>query len=67
MTHPTIAQALAPFRPLTYADYYYVDLGFRHELGKADDHEYKRAYDEGPEARRLMNRGAMEAMSVWSY
>ena len=67
MTHPTIAQALAPFRPLTYADHYYVDLGFRHELGKADDHEYKRAYDEGSEARRLMNRGAMEAMSVWSY
>ena len=67
MTHPTIAQALAPFRPLTYADHYYVDLGFRHELGKADDHEYKRAYDEGQQARRLMNRGAMEAMSVWSY
>ena len=58
----TIAQALAPFRPLTYTDHYYVDLGYRHELGKADDHEYKRAYGEGAEARRLLSRGAMEAM-----
>ena len=65
--NPTIQEALAPFRPLTYADHYYVDLGFRHELGKADDYEYNRAYDEGQQARRLMNRGAMEAMSVWSY
>ena len=58
----TVAQALAPFRPLTYTDHYYVDLGYRHELGKADDHEYKRAYGEGQEARRLLSRGAMEAM-----
>lgn len=58
----TIADALAPFRPLTYTEHYYVDLGYRHELGKANDHEYKRAYGEGPEARRLLNRGAMEAM-----
>jgi hypothetical protein len=49
-------------RPLTYADHYYVDLGYRHELGKVDDHEYKMAMAEGPEARRLMGRGAMEAM-----
>ena len=67
MTHPTILQALAPFRPLTYTEHYYVDLGYQHELGKANEDEYKRAYDEGQQARRLMNRGAMEAMSVWSY
>ncbi len=59
----TIAEALAPFRPLTYTDHYYIDLGYRHELGKANDHEYKRAYGEGPEARRLLSRGAMEAMT----
>ena len=58
----TIADALAPFRPLTYTDHYYVDLGYRHELGKADDHEYKQAMAEGQEARRLLSRGAMEAM-----
>ena len=58
----TIAEALAPFRPLTYTDHYYVDLGYRYELGKADDHEYKAAMAEGQEARRLLNRGAMEAM-----
>ena len=58
----TIAEALAPFRPLTYTDHYYIDLGYRHELGKANDHEYKRAQAEGQEARRLLNRGAMEAM-----
>jgi hypothetical protein len=57
-----IAEALAPFRPLTYTEHYYVDLGYRHELGKANEHEYRRAYDEGQEARRLMSRGAMEAM-----
>lgn len=60
--NPTIQEALAPFRPLTYADHYYIDLGFRHELGKADDYEYKRAQAEGQEARRLLNRGALEAM-----
>lgn len=59
----TIAEALAPFRPLTYTEHYYIDLGYRHELGKANDHEYKRAYGEGPEARRLISRGAMEAMT----
>jgi hypothetical protein len=57
-----IAEALAPFRPLTYTDHYYVDLGYRHELGKAEDYEYKAAQAEGAEARRLMQRGAMEAM-----
>jgi hypothetical protein len=58
----TIAEALAPFRPLTYTDHYYVDLGYRYELGKAEDYEYKQAQAEGAEARRLLNRGAMEAM-----
>jgi hypothetical protein len=62
MTHPVIAEALAPFRPLTYTEHYYIDLGYRHELGKAEEYEYKRAYDEGPQARRLLNRGALEAM-----
>ena len=60
--HPLMREIIAPFRPLTYADHYYVDLGYRHELGKVDDHEYKMAMAEGPEARRLMGRGAMEAM-----
>ena len=60
--NPTIAEALAPFRPLTYTEHYYVDLGYRYELGKANDHEYKRAQAEGAQARRLLNRGAMEAM-----
>ena len=60
--NPTIAEVLAPFRPLTYTEHYYVDLGYRHELGKAEEHEYKRAQAEGSEARRLMQRGAMEAM-----
>jgi hypothetical protein len=59
----TIAEALAPFRPLTYAEHYYVDLGYQHELGKANEHEYKRAQAEGQEARRLLNRGALEAMT----
>ena len=58
----TIAEALAPFRPLTYTEHYYVDLGYRHELGKANEHEYKRAQAEGAQARSLLNRGAMEAM-----
>ena len=58
----TIADALAPVRPLTYTDHYYVDLGYRHELGKAEEHEYKQAMAEGQEARRLLSRGAMEAM-----
>jgi hypothetical protein len=60
--NPVIAEALAPFRPLTYTEHYYVDLGYRHEQGKANDHEYKQAYGEGPDARRLLNRGALEAM-----
>jgi len=58
----TIAEALAPFRPLTYTEHYYVELGYQHELGKANEHEYKRAQAEGQQARRLLNRGAMEAM-----
>ena len=60
--NPVIAEALAPFRPLTYTEHYYVDLGYQHELGKANEHEYKRAQAEGQQARRLLNRGAMEAM-----
>ena len=60
--NPVIAEALAPFRPLTYTEHYYVDLGYQHERGKANEHEYKRAQAEGAEARRLLNRGAMEAM-----
>jgi hypothetical protein len=63
MTHPTIAEALAPFRPLTYTEHYYIDLGYRHELGKALEREYKEAQAEGADARRLLNRGAMEAMT----
>jgi hypothetical protein len=58
----TILEALAPFRPLTYTEHYYIDLGYRHELGKANEHEYRRAQAEGQQARRLLNRGAMEAM-----
>jgi hypothetical protein len=58
----TIAEALAPFRPLTYTEHYYIELGYQHELGKANEHEYKRAQAEGQQARRLLNRGAMEAM-----
>ena len=61
--NPVMQKALAPFRPLTYTDHYYIDLGYRHELGKANDHEYKRAQAEGQEARRLLSRGAMEAMT----
>ena len=60
--HPLMREIIAPMRPLTYTEHYYVDLGYRHELGKVDDHEYKMAMAEGPEARRLMGRGAMEAM-----
>jgi hypothetical protein len=60
--HPLMREIIATMRPLTYADHYYVDLGYRHELGKVDDHEYKMALAEGPEARRLISRGAMEAM-----
>ena len=63
----TIAEALAPFRPLTYTEHYYIELGYQHELGKANEHENKRAQAEGQEARRLLNRGAMEAMSRWCY
>lgn len=58
----TIAEALAPFRPLTYTEHYYIDLGYRHEQGKASEREYKAAQAEGPEARRLLHRGALEAM-----
>jgi hypothetical protein len=61
--HPLMREIIAPMRPLTYTDHYYVDLGYRHELGRVSEHEYKMALAEGPEARRLMNRGAMEAMT----
>jgi hypothetical protein len=61
--NPVIQEALAPFRPLTYTEHYYVDLGYRYELGKAEDYEYKQAQAEGQEARRLLNRGALEAMT----
>jgi hypothetical protein len=61
----TMQKALAPFRPLTYTEHYYIDLGYRHELGKANEHEYKRAQAEGAQARRLLHRGAMEAMTRW--
>ena len=60
--NPVIQEALAPFRPLTYTEHYYIDLGYRHELGKASEREYKQAMAEGPEARRLLYRGAQEAM-----
>jgi hypothetical protein len=60
--HPLMREIIAPWAPLTYADHYYVDLGYRHERGKVSEHEYRMALAEGPEARRLMNRGAMEAM-----
>ena len=60
--HPLMREIIAPMRPLTYTDHYYVDLGYRHELGRVSEHEYMMALAEGPEARRLMNRGAMEAM-----
>ena len=56
-------EALAPFRPLTYTEHYYIDLGYRYERGKAEEYEYKQAHAEGPEARRLLNRGALEAMT----
>lgn len=61
----TMQEALAPFRPLTYTEHYYIDLGYRHELGKANEHEYKCAQAEGAQARRLLHRGAMEAMTRW--
>jgi hypothetical protein len=58
----TIADAISPFRPLTYTEHYYIELGYMHEQGKANEHEYKAAMAEGPQARRLLHRGAMEAM-----
>ena len=61
--HPLMREIIAPMRPLTYTDHYYVDLGYRHERGRVSEHEYKMALAEGPEARRLMDRGAMEAMT----
>jgi hypothetical protein len=60
--NPVITEALAPFRPLTYTEHYYIELGYRHEQGKALEREYKEAQAEGPQARRLLNRGAQEAM-----
>lgn len=61
--HPLMREIIAPWAPLTYTEHYYIDLGYRHELGKVDGHEYKMAMAEGPEARRLISRGAMEAMT----
>ncbi len=60
--HPLMREIIAPWAPLTYADHYYVDLGYRYERGQVSEHEYKMALAEGPEARRLVGRGAMEAM-----
>ena len=60
--HPLMREIIAPWAPLTYTEHYYIDLGYRHELGKVSDHEYRMAMAEGPEARRLIYRGAMEAM-----
>jgi hypothetical protein len=56
-------EIIAPMRPLTYTEHYYVDLGYRFERGHAHENEYRMAVAEGPEARRLMERGAMEAMT----
>ena len=58
----TMLYAISPFRPLTYTEQYYIELGYMHEQGKANEHEYKAAMAEGPQARRLLNRGAMEAL-----
>jgi len=58
----TMLYAISPFRPLTYTEHYYIELGYMHEQGKANEHEYKAAMAEGPQARRLLNRGALEAM-----
>lgn len=60
--HPLMREIIAPWAPLTYADHYYVDLGYRFERGHAHENEFKMAMAEGPEARRLINRGAQEAM-----
>ena len=60
--HPLMREIIAPMRPLMYTEHYYVDLGYQHELGKVSEHEYRMALAEGPEARRLMHRGALEAM-----
>jgi hypothetical protein len=46
-----------------YSDHYYIDLGYRHKRGQVSEHEYKMAMAEGPEARRLIDRGALEAMT----
>ena len=63
--HPLMREIIAPWAPLTYTEHYYVNLGYQHELGKVSDHEYRMAMAEGPEARRLIHRGAMEAMTRW--
>lgn len=60
--HPLMREIVAPMRPLTYTEHYYVELGYRHELGRVSAHEYRMAMAEGPEARRLIQRGAHEAM-----
>ena len=63
--HPLMREIIAPWAPLTYTEHYYVDLGYQHELGRVSEHEYRMAMAEGPEARRLIYRGAMEAMTRW--
>jgi hypothetical protein len=60
--HPLMREIIAPWAPLMYTEHYYVDLGYRFERGHAHENEYRMAMAEGPEARRLMDRGALEAM-----
>jgi len=60
--HPLMREIIAPWAPLTYTEHYYVDLGYRFERGHAHENEYRMALAEGLEARRLMDRGALEAM-----
>ena len=64
--HPLMREIIAPWAPLMYTDHYYVDLVYLHKRGQVSEHEYKMAMAEGPEARRLINRGAMESVR-WSY
>ena len=64
--HPLMREIIAPWAPLMYSDHYYIDLGYRYKRGQVSDHEYKMAIAEGPEAKRLINRGAMESIK-WSY
>ena len=34
--HPLMREIIAPWAPLTYADHYYVDLGYQHERGRGE-------------------------------